>query len=62
MPKFRVNVELSVTRGTAIIEADTVEDALAMARNMTSAEIVDVFDIATDSTYEVVDAWEEDDA
>lgn len=61
MPKFRVNIELSVTRGTAVLEANTVEDALEMARNMTSAEIVDIFDIATDNVYEVVDAWEEED-
>lgn len=60
MPKFRVNVELSVTRGTAVLEADTAEDALEMARNMTSAEIVDIFDIATNDVYEVVDAWEEE--
>lgn len=60
MPKFRVNIELSVTRGTAVLEADTVEDALETARNMTSAEIVNTFDIATDNVYEVVDAWEEE--
>lgn len=60
MPKFRVNIELSVTRGTAVLEADTAEDALEMARNMTSAEIIDIFDIATDNVYEVVDAWEEE--
>lgn len=60
MPKYRVNIEISVTNGTAIIEADSEAEAIAKVNDMTKGEIEGTFDIATDTTYEVIDAWEED--
>ena len=56
MPKYRVEVILARTYGTAVIEA---EDEM-MARDMASSMEGDEFDTAVDYSLDVLDAYEED--